>query len=803
MSIYIYKMRYDVRMKLTDILDAGDFWRELGGRRLNYTPEELNRFRLAVYRDGSPSDAMLTHWGQRNHTVTELFKHLYALKNFQAMDVIKDCVPEKYHVHLKTNVVGPRIHHDFSTQNIDTAPAAKPGASFVAAASTAAAVGASGRVPPALDNPPDPPRDYRRVLKDKGISNNLNVNLASELEEKHAYIYRKMAELNAGQAAVATAADHFRSGPYNNAAVAASTKDKVSNIATRPIPINKQLNPLMEPSRMTGHQGSLNNTPPGGVGAAVSVGTRSDAVGQSISRLKQQTPSKIPMPNPDLMLRNVPFPELAEACNNFSHDNLLGKGGFGEVYIGKWNGQQIAVKRIREERRRSQGDTAYQKYVNQAITELRALHNYPAENVLPLMAFSFTETMESGPCLVYLYMPNGSVADRLKCGGGTEPLTWAVRANIALGTARGLCHLHANNIIHGDIKSGNILLDRHFEPKIGDFGLARGGPESDAYSYKTVSSVQGTAAYLPLDYVRSRHLTPAVDTFCYGIFLFELVSGKSPSWMDPQTRDTIRDIMIDASQPEPWIDSSAGDCGSSSWPKCLFFLGRDCTKSRGKNRPLMQSVLRAVEQLHQNPSIRSIRSAYSDDQRNVEGETSFSAYLNMDSSCPDAAGESSSEQGPSVGNNIPDAKKVLIPTILDDTANLSLQEDLSSRTRQYECESDEDNTEDNMSDTSRTKPVIRNQDLIPRILDSRNSLPDSIQFGGGGGDTSSAVVNPTPAASTRIANNLTNHNLRQPSDIPVLPDMLYDERLVAAEVAVNSALDFDPLGDGTGRNVPQ
>ena len=159
----------------------------------------------------------------------------------------------------------------------------------------------------------------------------------------------------------------------------------------------------------------------------------------------------------------------------------------------------------------------------------------------------------------------------------------------------------------------------HFDFFSGDFGLARGGPESDAYSYKTVSSVQGTAAYLPLDYVRSRHLTPAVDTFCYGIFLFELVSGKSPSWMDPQTRDTIRDIMIDASQPEPWIDSSAGDCGSSSWPKCLFFLGRDCTKSRRKNRPLMQSVLRAVEQLHQNPSIRSIRSAYSDDQRNVEG----------------------------------------------------------------------------------------------------------------------------------------------------------------------------------------
>ena len=68
-------------------------------------------------------------------------------------------------------------------------------------------------------------------------------------------------------------------------------------------------------------------------------------------------------------------------------------------------------------------------------------------------------------------------------------MTWKMRGNIALGTARGLCHLHANNIIHGDIKGPNILLDKHFEAVIGDFGLARGGPENDEMSYRIVSSI--------------------------------------------------------------------------------------------------------------------------------------------------------------------------------------------------------------------------------------------------------------------------------------------------------------------------
>lgn len=119
-------------------------------------------------------------------------------------------------------------------------------------------------------------------------------------------------------------------------------------------------------------------------------------------------------------------------------------------------------------------------------------------------------------------------------------------------------HLHALQppIIHGDIKSGNILLDKYYEPRIGDFGLARGGAAHDEGTHLLVTTVKGTQAYLPDDYMRSRELCPAVDTFCFGIFMFELVCGHSPSYVpNPSNNFKMREIMLDINVPGEWVDT--------------------------------------------------------------------------------------------------------------------------------------------------------------------------------------------------------------------------------------------------------
>ncbi|KAK3439245.1 hypothetical protein EUGRSUZ_C03360 [Eucalyptus grandis] len=129
--------------------------------------------------------------------------------------------------------------------------------------------------------------------------------------------------------------------------------------------------------------------------------------------------------------------------------------------------------------------------------------------------------------LVFEYMAKGSLASQL-FGKGRLTLNWAARMKAAVGSAKGLAHLHEDchpTIIHCDIKAANILLGSEFEAKIADFGLAEFASESNRRDSRVV---RGTHGYIAPETYSSGEQTEKSDTFSFGIVLLELITGRRP-----------------------------------------------------------------------------------------------------------------------------------------------------------------------------------------------------------------------------------------------------------------------------------
>ncbi|CAK9158150.1 unnamed protein product [Ilex paraguariensis] len=170
---------------------------------------------------------------------------------------------------------------------------------------------------------------------------------------------------------------------------------------------------------------------------------------------------------------NFSYETLEKATNYFHESNKLGQGGSGSVYKGILpGGQAVAIKRL---------FFNSSQWVDHFFNEVNLISGIQHKNLVMLLGCSIT-----GPesLLVYEYVPNRSLHDYIGVTRNVEPLTWALRYKIILGTAEGLAYLHEESIeriIHRDIKLSNILLDEDFAPKIADFGLARLFPEDKTH----------------------------------------------------------------------------------------------------------------------------------------------------------------------------------------------------------------------------------------------------------------------------------------------------------------------------------
>ncbi|XP_065178437.1 uncharacterized protein LOC135809096 [Sycon ciliatum] len=207
---------------------------------------------------------------------------------------------------------------------------------------------------------------------------------------------------------------------------------------------------------------------------------------------------------------------LRKATDDFNDSNRIGEGGFGPVFSGMLWGTPVAIKVLRL---KNESDFNERMAQDQYKTEVAVLTRFRHPNLVTLLGYSNGVHRHQQQCLVYEFMPNGSLEDQLDPKTRKTILDYTHRLNIMLDSARGLVFLHRAHIdmplVHRDVKSANVLLDAHFCAKVGDFGLAR---DIDNGGGRT-SKVMGTSGYIAPEYLHGQ-ITPKIDVYAFGVVSF-------------------------------------------------------------------------------------------------------------------------------------------------------------------------------------------------------------------------------------------------------------------------------------------
>ena len=205
---------------------------------------------------------------------------------------------------------------------------------------------------------------------------------------------------------------------------------------------------------------------------------------------------------------------------NEAEENFIGEGGYGKVYRGEWRGGPVAIKKlhVRQLTRRAQNDY---------VREIELLWGLQHSALVKL----YGAVMNQGfYAMVMELMEGGSLYYMLH--DDDIELSWLRKCKILHAISAGVEYLHSQNIIHRDLKSLNVLLDKQLNPKLCDFGLAvvRIETESQAPSSRrsNMASAIGTIRWLAPEVMQGRSHSKHSDVWALGLIVSEVVTRKVP-----------------------------------------------------------------------------------------------------------------------------------------------------------------------------------------------------------------------------------------------------------------------------------
>lgn len=250
----------------------------------------------------------------------------------------------------------------------------------------------------------------------------------------------------------------------------------------------------------------------------------------------------------------------------------IGKGGFGKVYSGQWNGKNVAIKKLNV---KFNQNYCKKNHIETFIKEVNFVSNLRHPNVILYMGVS---AFNGEFYMLSEHMARGSLFDNLHVKKVT--FTDKEKLNIVYELALAMQYLHSKKIYHCDLKSGNVLLDNKNCVKLNDFGLSkikhlvRSDPKGKV----------GTPNWMAPEILKEEEFSAKSDVYSFGMVVYELIAEQIPYYMLSTSQ-----IIAVVSQQKNIIELT------NEGPLSLHIVFKYCTRFDPSQRPTFESIIKYLE----------------------------------------------------------------------------------------------------------------------------------------------------------------------------------------------------------------